>query len=389
MKICFVGNKMSLVSGHSKPLYELAIELLKKGHEIIMISTKLQADIAEKHYLLCPKYPELKKLHVIELSKLNWKNIQRQGIFSLLKQCDIIHVCTPSLSLLRHLTKNFNDRVIWQIVSDYITFKDIYNTGICTFVKFSLHYPKNIALILHKFFYKPIGGKCIKILCSNKYMLERLTKLGFKQEKLKYVPLGVHPKRAFDKDQSLTTGKLVYLYFGWLSPIRGVPNLLSAFEIVKSYEPNAELIVANPGSHLEDCEMTHLINQSALANSIKVKPWQSDIEPLIHSANAVVLPFRSNMGYSQPPLTVIESMNLGKAVISTKLGSVDELIVDGKTGLLVEPGDVDGLARAMLRIADKRFAEKIGENAYKEMRSKYNWDTIVNEYLEIYRCYAS
>jgi len=380
---------MSLVSGHSKPIYELAIELVKKRHEVIMISTKLQPDIAKKHNLLHTKCPDLENLRVIELSKLNWKNIQQLSLVSLLKRCDIIHVCTPSLSLLRHLMRNFHGRVVWQIVSDYITLQDIYNTGIRTFAKFSLYYPKNIALILHKFFYKPIGGKCQKILCSSKYMIERVEKLGLKPDKLHYIPFGVHPIKVFYKEQSFKTGQLVYLYFGWLSPIRGVPDLLSAFKIVKSYQPNAELIIANPGSHLEEDEMINLINQNAMSNSIKIQPWQRDIECLIQSANAVVLPFRSNMGYSQPPLSVLEAMNLGKVVISTKVGSVNELIVDGETGLLAEPGDVKGLARAMLRLTDKTLADKIGENAYKEIRRKFNWDDIVNEYLDIYKCYDS
>ena len=113
-------------------------------------------------------------------------------------------------------------------------------------------------------------------------------------------------------------------------------------------------------------------------------PWQKDIEPFIQSAIAVVLPFQGTMGYSQPPLTLIEAMSLGKAVISTRRGSINELIVDGKTGLLVKPGDVEGLAHAMLRLSDKTFAKKMGENAYDEIRKKHNWDTVIDKYLEIY-----
>lgn len=375
---------MSLVSGHSKLIYELAVELAKKGHEITMISTKLYSEEAEKHSLLIVKYPELKQVNFVEISKLTWRNLQQIGADRLLEQCDVIHVCTPTLNLIHYLTKKFPDRVVRQIVSDYITLKDIYITGIGIFAHFVSHYPRKLIQVIHKFFYKAIGEKCTAILCSTNYMRERLLKLGLAPQKLQYVPFGVHVARAFVKGQMDMTDRLVYMYFGWLSPMRGIPNLVKAFAIVKSAEPKAELIIANPGGHLEEDAMIQLINRSVVARSITVIPWQKDIDPFIQSAIAVVLPFQGTMGYSQPPLTVTEAMSLGKAVISTKKGSINELIVDGKTGLLVEPGDVEGLARAMLRLSDKTFAEKIGENAYEEIKKKHNWDTVIDKYLEVY-----
>jgi len=386
MKICFVGDNMTLTSGHSRPFFELAIELSKKGHRVIMLSGTLKANVAQKHYSLCTTYPDIEQVRFLQLSKLTRKNIRRSSLINLLKKCDIIHLCTPSLRLLTYLTANYRDRVFWQVTSDYITLQDVLSTGISTFVNFSLLYPKNIALLFHKFLYKPVGQKCTNILCSNRYMLERLVKLGLKREKVHYIPLGVYPKKSFHIDNIQATGKLVYLYFGWLSPIRGLPNLLNAFFAVKKYnKPNAELIIANPGGHLEEDKMIRLIKQHMFADSIRVVPWQEDITPFIAASTAVVLPFRSNIGYSQPPLTIIESMKLGKAVISTRVGSINEIITDGKTGLLVKPGDEDSLARAMLRVADRTFAEGLGKRAAKEIRKKYNWDTVVNEYIDIYR----
>jgi glycosyltransferase involved in cell wall biosynthesis len=66
---------------------------------------------------------------------------------------------------------------------------------------------------------------------------------------------------------------------------------------------------------------------------------------------------------------IIESFTRGRAVIATRVGGIPDLVRDGATGVLVESGDVEGLARAMVRLlADRERGEQLGAAALAASR---------------------
>ena len=86
------------------------------------------------------------------------------------------------------------------------------------------------------------------------------------------------------------------------------------------------------------------------------------------------------------PTSIMEAMASGLPVVATRVGSVPELVADGRTGLLVEPGDAEGLARAIGTLADdgamrRRFAEEARRFAVAEL----SVDRMVEQYAAFYR----
>ncbi|MFC6795410.1 glycosyltransferase family 4 protein [Halobaculum halobium] len=80
----------------------------------------------------------------------------------------------------------------------------------------------------------------------------------------------------------------------------------------------------------------------------------------------------------------IEAMACGTPVVSTRIDAIEEYLVDGKNGLLVPPGDVDGLAAALRRLADDAsLRERLGRNA-RETASQFSWDAQTARLEEIY-----
>jgi glycosyltransferase involved in cell wall biosynthesis len=73
------------------------------------------------------------------------------------------------------------------------------------------------------------------------------------------------------------------------------------------------------------------------------------------------------------PLVVLEAMAQGRPVVATSVGGTPELVVDGETGLLVPPGDVDALAEALRRLlADSALARRLGEAGRARVRAEFD-----------------
>lgn len=79
------------------------------------------------------------------------------------------------------------------------------------------------------------------------------------------------------------------------------------------------------------------------------------------------------------PVAVLEAMMSGLPVISTRHAGIGEVIEHGRTGLLVDERDVDGMAEAMVKVgASREYAASLGEAARAEALAKYTADHYIN-----------
>lgn len=84
-------------------------------------------------------------------------------------------------------------------------------------------------------------------------------------------------------------------------------------------------------------------------------------------------------------MVLIEAMACKKPVIGTRIGGIPEVINDGIDGLLVNPGDIDALARAIRHLVDdKNFSQQLATNGYNKAMSEYNWEQKSIKTLQIF-----
>ena len=84
-------------------------------------------------------------------------------------------------------------------------------------------------------------------------------------------------------------------------------------------------------------------------------------------------------------IVLLEAMAAGIPVVASRVGGIPEVVVDGDTGLLVEPGDAEALASAMLRLAESpALRARLGTRGRKRACS-YAWDHLVPRILAVYR----
>ena len=224
---------------------------------------------------------------------------------------------------------------------------------------------------------------------------KRLVEYGVHEEKIHVLPVGFDIKEftsGLDDEPNNVRGKLglttedfVITYFGSPFTIRGTETLIRSVYILKKRLKKLRcIILSRTDSFLERKEneyLSSLINRFSLSDVIHLITGvlsRDQVKKYISASDIVVLPFK--IVQSEPPLSILESMALGKPVITTLTCGLHELVTPDR-GLLVKPNDVKDLALAIYKLAKnpKRRAE-IGRSA-KEFASKLpSWDFVAKLY---------
>lgn len=155
-------------------------------------------------------------------------------------------------------------------------------------------------------------------------------------------------------------GTLRILFLGRLGARKGVPELVDALSMI-AQNHTWHATIAGDG----EIEQTRLkIDRLGLTDRVTLPGWvgPTEVAELLSRSDVLVLPsYNENL-----PMSVIEGMAAGLAVIATPVGAVEDIIIDGETGLLVPVGDAGAIADAIRSLIDdpeKRMA--LGRNARK------------------------
>jgi glycosyltransferase involved in cell wall biosynthesis len=108
---------------------------------------------------------------------------------------------------------------------------------------------------------------------------------------------------------------------------------------------------------------------------------RSDTADLIKAADVVCLTSDSEA----LPLVVLEAMAEGRPVIATEVGGLPDAVIDGETGRLVPPGDIDGLSAALVELAsDRELANRFGEAGRRRQRELFTIERMVDAHYELF-----
>jgi glycosyltransferase involved in cell wall biosynthesis len=123
------------------------------------------------------------------------------------------------------------------------------------------------------------------------------------------------------------------------------------------------------------------VSALGLANRVRFAGERHDIPELLATADVFVLPSRSE----GLPISVLEAMAAGLPVVASRVGGVPELVVDGKTGLLVQPGDPEELAGALCRLAaDRRLRHRLGARGRARAEQAFDLEPFRRAHVELY-----
>ena len=224
------------------------------------------------------------------------------------------------------------------------------------------------------------------ILCTSKYIKQYLSKMGIKTNKINVLPYGIEDRWFSTKmNNVLNREKTIVLYYGDANKERGIDIMLDAIIDVNKICSNIKYIFAI--RRYADQYLNEVILRSKIINVELIMKYENHISYLVDEADVIILPYRKTT--MQPPLTLIESMLLGKIIITTDVESNKEYIGANERGILLEHNDTISFKKAMISlIKNKERYKDMGTSARLFIQKIYDWESIMTKLLTIYSFYG-
>lgn len=170
------------------------------------------------------------------------------------------------------------------------------------------------------------------------------------------------------------TTRPVALAFGTITAYKGIDTLCNAWPKVHARIPNAELLIV--GALSADVDESLLRSHIASLPGVTLRTGYvpiPEVAPYFARARCVVLPYKRS---SQSGVAHL-AHTMGRPVVATRVGDIPAVVLDGVSGLLVDPDDPEALAQALIRIlTDPEVSRKMGEAGAQRIAAEASWDDV-------------
>jgi glycosyltransferase involved in cell wall biosynthesis len=204
---------------------------------------------------------------------------------------------------------------------------------------------------------------------------------------IRQAPYGIDPVHPFvkrsDLRESMAIPQDVYLWItvGRLTRQKGVALLIEAFRSLQNRNGSRPmLLIVGEGEERYDLERRAV--EGGLVDHVRFLGNRSDVPELLAASDAFVLSSLWEGG----PLVVLEAMAAGLPVVATRVGDVPAMVEDGRSGFIVEPGDIGALAKAISKVMDLGPEGRVlGETGRKKVTESFLYEGTQRSVENIYR----
>jgi glycosyltransferase involved in cell wall biosynthesis len=208
-----------------------------------------------------------------------------------------------------------------------------------------------------------------------KYLINKYSTIA---DKFYFIPFGILDIYNEFKSKNTDIISSDVLFFGRISPYKGIEYLIEAIKKLKNEGVTLNTIIAGPGYVYFQTEDLKNLGITLINMYLK----NEELVSLIENTKVVVCPYKD----STQSGVVMTAFAFNKPVVASCVGSFKEVIKDGITGFLVPPQDSDELAsKIKLLISDPVLIDQISNNIHDIGSSgEYSWEHIVGEMQKLY-----
>ncbi len=350
---------------------ELGIELSKKGHEIHFITysqpVRLDALSSNLHYheVNVPDYPLFKyEPYELALSSKLYDVISKYEI-------DVLHV----------------HYAIPHAYAAYMAKKILNENGYKIPIVTTLH-GTDITLVGNHPFYKPAVTFSINksdiVTCVSKSLMEDTREFFGIQRDIKVIPNFIDIDKYERKHNNCEKNVIsegdekIIVHISNFRPLKRIIDVIKIFEKINS-EIRSKLIMVGDGP--EKKKAKDYLRKNNLKNRVIFLGKTNEVDEILCSSDLFLLPSeKESFG-----LAALEAMALKVPVISTNIGGLSELNINGNSGYTSDIGDIDSMASNAIKIlSDKSLKKKYSSQAFENAK-KYDIKKIIPLYESVYQ----
>lgn len=409
MKILQINRFWRIQGGSERYVFELSRALADRGHEIVPFAMKDVRNEPSRYSSLFVSPVELSDPYRVPVwrragmaARILYSKEARSRISVLadLTHPDVAHVHNIYHYLSPSILPPLKDRGIGTVMTihDYKIFCPAlrhYNSlGVCDRCR-PYHYAKCISgrcvknsraasllcvteMWLHDLI-NAYAGKIDVFIAPSQFVALKLHDRGIEANRVAVIPNAVDPGRW--RPDGAGDGDYV-LYAGRITREKGIETMIRAFAGM----PDIPLKVA--GSGMTESQ-ARLLARDLGADNIEFLGFKSEehVRKLMQKCRFICMP---SEWYEKAPISLLEAFACGKPAVATRIGSIPEMVREGKTGLLAEPGNVDDLRRAVeILWNDTGLTREMGDRARHLAETEYSsaihCDKIVRAYQQVRR----
>jgi len=168
---------------------------------------------------------------------------------------------------------------------------------------------------------------------------------------------------------------------GMIRPDKGQLQLVKAAPLVFEKHPGARFVIVGQGTGIlkRGINVRNAIDQARLADKIIMAGYRWDTPNVYAACDMIVI---ASLHTEASPIVLREAFASGRPVIATKVGDIPEIVRHRENGLLIEPGDTQALAAAIMEfISDPELAARCALNGFSYATEHFSFDKMMEAKL--------
>jgi len=166
---------------------------------------------------------------------------------------------------------------------------------------------------------------------------------------------------------------------------KGLDVFLEAMFIVIKHYPDA-VFIWTLFKNEKPLELQRRLEGWGLQNNVRQFAIVDNMPEIMAAADVLVAPFRSTEGPADYPLMLLEAMAMAKAIVTTPVGGIPEVVAHKRNGLLVDPERPDEVAEAVLElIRDREARSNLGQAAAWTVRTEFSPKSVAHRVAQVYQ----
>ena len=169
---------------------------------------------------------------------------------------------------------------------------------------------------------------------------------------------------------------------GMIRPDKGQLVLVEAAPLVLQKRPDVRFVIVGQGTGIlkRGINVRNAIDQAGLADRIIMAGYRWDTPNVYAACDMIVI---ASLRTEASPIVLREAFASGRPVIATKVGDIPEILRDRENGLLIEPGDTQALANAIMEfITDPNLAARCAANGLRYATEHFSFNTMMEKKLQ-------